>query len=435
MGENSPLWWILFGINFLVYGLCCILIIKRKNYTSISIRSPTLLLGTILSNFFMNIIIIFYKIFENNNISSFYYLFRFMMILSMILRYERILICCKITKINKEEEELDRKQFTEKKFLYKEKFFVRLLLAAFTLFLIVMIIIKLVGIKGVEGVEFFYTFNYIYKFKEDNFSLFKSQMLGWVIWNFIEQMVMITYIIRTFSKSIKEKIKIEILSFFFLWYIYSFICTLINYFGNKNKSKEESMNFLIIILSICFHYICLIINGYFPIFLSYHYKTAISYHFSTKLMNNLYLFLTNEECYDALSNYLLKMNNTKGLFYLQLYTHIMKYKLGFVLNINRDSGLNEANDILNTYFGENSRYESQLDNNLLKKVRKDCQIIANNTFTPEMFDEALQFVFNELNTIYSQFRNTKEYRQLYNKLKLDSYIQCKMCNTGLINKY
>ena len=435
MGENSPLWWILFGINFLVYGLCCILIIKRKNYTSISIRSPTLLLGTILSNFFMNIIIIFYKIFENNNISSFYYLFRFMMILSMILRYERILICCKITKINKEEEELDRKQFTEKKFLYKEKFFVRLLLAAFTLFLIVMIIIKLVGIKGVEGVEFFYTFNYIYKFKEDNFSLFKSQMLGWVIWNFIEQMVMITYIIRTFSKSIKEKIKIEILSFFFLWYIYSFICTLINYFGNKNKSKEESMNFLIIILSICFHYICLIINGYFPIFLSYHYKTAISYHFSPKLMNNLYLFLTNEECYDALSNYLLKMNNTKGLFYLQLYTHIMKYKLGFVLNINRDSGLNEANDILNTYFGENSRYESQLDNNLLKKVRKDCQIIANNTFTPEMFDEALQFVFNELNTIYSQFRNTKEYRQLYNKLKLESYIQCKMCNTGLINKY
>jgi hypothetical protein len=358
-----------------------------------------------------------------------------MMILSMILRYERILICCKITKINKEEEELDRKQFTEKKFLYKEKFFVRLLLAAFTLFLIVMIIIKLVGIKGVEGVEFFYTFNYIYKFKEDNFSLFKSQMLGWVIWNFIEQMVMITYIIRTFSKSIKEKIKIEILSFFFLWYIYSFICTLINYFGNKNKSKEESMNFLIIILSICFHYICLIINGYFPIFLSYHYKTAISYHFSPKLMNNLYLFLTNEECYDALNNYLLKMNNTKGLFYLQLYTHIMKYKLGFVLNINRDSGLNEANDILNTYFGENSRYESQLDNNVLKKVRNDCQIIANNTFTPEMFDEALQFVFNELNTIYSQFRNTKEYRQLYNKLKLESYIQCKMCNTGLINKY
>ena len=435
MGENSPLWWILFGINFLVYGVCCILIIKRKNYTSISIRSPTLLLGTILSNFFMNIIIIFYKIFENNNISSFYYLFRFMMILSMILRYERILICCKITKINKEEEELDRKQFTEKKFLYKEKFFVRLLLAAFTLFLIVMIIIKLVGIKGVEGVEFFYTFNYIYKFKEDNFSLFKSQMLGWVIWNFIEQMVMITYIIRTFSKSIKEKIKIEILSFFFLWYIYSFICTLINYFGNKNKSKEESMNFLIIILSICFHYICLIINGYFPIFLSYHYKTAISYHFSPKLMNNLYLFLTNEECYDALSNYLLKMNNTKGLFYLQLYTHIMKYKLGFVLNINRDSGLNEANDILNTYFGENSRYESQLDNNVLKKVRNDCQIIANNTFTPEMFDEALQFVFNELNTIYSQFRNTKEYRQLYNKLKIESYIQCKMCITGLINKY
>ena len=141
-----------------------------------------------------------------------------------------------------------------------------------------MIIIKILE-KDIKDVEFFYTLNFICKFKDsNNFSLFKSQTMGWIIWNFIEQMVLITYIIRTFFKSIKEKIKMEILSFFFLWYIYSFICTFISFYINKNKSKEDSMNLIVIIISICFHYICLVINGYFPLFLSYHYKTAISYH-------------------------------------------------------------------------------------------------------------------------------------------------------------
>ena len=195
------------------------------------------------------------------------------------------------------------------------------------------------------------------------------------------------------------------------------------------------MNLIVIIISICFHYICLVINGYFPLFLSYHYKTAISYHFSPKLMNNFYLFLTNEQCYDTFSNYLAKLNNTRALFYLQLYTHIMKYKLGFVLNVNNDIGLNEANEIFNTYFRENDQYENQIENNILTKVRNECQMISQNTFTPEMFDEALKFVFNELNKIYEDFRNTTEYSKLYEKLKLESYIQCKMCNIGLINKY
>jgi hypothetical protein len=143
-------WWIIFGFNFLLYGFCCILIIKRKNYTSISIRSPTLLLSTILGNFFINTIIVLYQIFENNIISSFYYLFRVMLFLSIILRYQRILICCKIDKMDKQEIELDRKEFSEKRFLFQEKFYVRILLVVLLIFLVAMIVIKLIGIEGVD---------------------------------------------------------------------------------------------------------------------------------------------------------------------------------------------------------------------------------------------------------------------------------------------
>lgn len=429
MNENIY-WYILLGLDLLIYGLCCIMIIKRKNYTSISIRSPTLLLVTNLSNFFMNIIIILYKISKENDISSFYYLFRLTMFLSIILRYERILACCRIEKINKVEEELDRKRFIERKYLYQEKFYVKLLIAIFGLFLITMIIIRIVYD---DNIKFFYTLNYISNI-EDNSNLIKKQLLGWVIWNFIEQFAIITYFFRILTKSIKEKLKNELLYFFILWYVYSLISTLIDYLYKKEDMKGNR-DLILIIITLIFHYISLFINGYFPIFLSYLYKTSISYHFSPKLMNNLYLFLTNEECYDAFSNYLLKTNNNKALFYLQLYTHIMKYKLSFALNVSKDIGLNDANDIFNTYFAKNSRYENQIEGNVLLKVRNECQLLDNNTFTPELFDEALQYAFNELNRRYVVFHNTIEFKELYAKIKLESYIQCKMCNTGLINKY
>ena len=223
----------------------------------------------------------------------------------------------------------------------------------------------------------------------------------------------------------------EILCFFILWFIYGFISTFFNYYYPKNN--DENISFIIIIVSLCAHYLSLFLNGYYPIILSFLYKISISYHFSPKLMNNLYLFLTNEKCYDTFTNYLIRNNNNKCIYFLQLYTHIIKYKLSFVLNINRNTEFNEANEIYNTYFSkEETNY---IDENILKKVRNDCLALKNNTFTPELFDEALQFTFNELSKIFYIFRGTNDYKNLYNEIKLHSYIQCKMCNTGLINKY
>ena len=61
--SNHNLSWIsLLIFNCLVYGLCCLLIIKRKTFTYISIRSPTLLLITNFSNFLMSLTIIIYKL-------------------------------------------------------------------------------------------------------------------------------------------------------------------------------------------------------------------------------------------------------------------------------------------------------------------------------------------------------------------------------------
>ena len=182
------------------------------------------------------------------------------------------------------------------------------------------------------------------------------------------------------------------------------------------------------------YYICLFINGYLPIILSYTYKTAISYHFSPKLMNNLYLFLTNEECYNDFTNYLTKTNNNKGIIYLKIYTHIMKYKLDQALNVNRNQLFLEAQEIYNNYFNS-EQYLHQLGQELMLKVRERCQIIKLQSFNNQMFDDALQFVFDELNKRFISYKESNEFRELQEDINLYTFIQCKMCNTGLINKF
>jgi hypothetical protein len=137
-----------------------------------------------------------------------------MMILSILLAYERILICFRIEKINIKEEELDKKLLSEKKFLFQEKFYVRLLFCILLIFFIAMIIIKLIII---EKGALFYTIIFLYKYKKDSdYDIYKSQMIFWTIWSFVEQIIMITYIYRILSKSIKEYIKTELI--FFLFY-------------------------------------------------------------------------------------------------------------------------------------------------------------------------------------------------------------------------
>ena len=423
------IYWILFAINLLLYGIACLLIIKRKNYTSISLRSPTLLLSCNLGNFLAVTVVLFSLIFNDGVISSFYYLFQIMMMVSFFLRCQRIIRCCEINK----DERSDMQQFYNKRYLFQEKFYVKILLAVLVFFIILMIIIKLTKI---DSLKFFYTYNLITKNSSslNNLEiLYSRQKIIWIIINFLEQFIMLTYTYKMLTKPVKQKIKLELLVFLLIWYIYSNISTSFDNSENSiivdSNSDSNSYHTIMVILTLTAHYLCLVFNGYFPIILSYCDHTSISYHFSPKLMNNLYLFLTNEDCYQAFNNYLLK---NKSSFYLKLYTHIMKYKLDFVLR--RENGLEVATEIYNSYFSEEN-FASEISNEVLQKVRNNCRGLANNVYTAEMFDDALQFAFMELGKKFVEFRNNNKFKELYERLNLNSYIQCKLYNTGLINKF
>ncbi len=89
--------------------------------------------------------------------------------------------------------------------------------------------------------------------------------------------------------------------------------------------------------------------------------------------------------------------------------------------------------IKNEFFGANNK--AVLPEELLEKVKKDCQGLDNNSFNQEMFDEALKYCYSELEKLFYDYKNTDDFKGLYKEFFITSYIQCKMYNVGLINKF
>ena len=407
--SNDNLFWIIIILfDCLVYGLCCLLIVKRKSITYISIRSPTLLLLTNFSNFIISISLILFKITKSNFFSIIFYTFRFTMIVAILIRYERILACFRIN-ISK---------FYNKRYLLQEKFYVRIslfsLIICFLFILIMNIIFK----------NCFEIFNLSHKPDNNNI---RPQMYIWVMWNFIEQALIITYIFRILNKKLKYYL------FFELCFIFVINFFISNYSTGIYVNDRKSDNSDFVIIHLIGLYIYLILNGLFPTIMSFCSPVSISYNFTPKLITNLYLFLTNEDCYKSFNDYLSEKGNN-GCFYLKLYTHIMKYKLDMALNPDKALGQSEANEIFNTYFNSET-YSQQIDQVIMQNVREKCQMLNYNTFNRGIFDDALQYVFDELNKRFIDYKNSEAFYDLFNEINLYSFIQCKMCNIGLINKF
>jgi hypothetical protein len=349
-----------------------------------------------------------------------------MMIVSIFLRNERIILCCGINT----NDTTDMKQFYDKRYLFVEKFYVRILLGFLATFFIVTIVILIIGEPYLE-------IFYIDRGEELN----EVKTWIWIIWNFMEEFILLTYLFRIYDIiSPKQFVKFELYSYLIVWVVYNNF-SLIFYFWIKDSNKKATMD----IVSLAVLYACLILDGIMPVVMSFIVsKTLLNYHFTFKLMNNLYLFLTDETCYNSFNNYLInkykeakinkEIDGKYGAFYLKLYTHIMKYKLDFVLNKDAEQLFNEAVLIYNTFFLDDSN-AIKLDPIVVRKVKAECNILNSRNYNNNLFDEALSYIFAELTKLFGEFVKSREYSELYAEITLSSYIRCKMYNTGLINKF
>ena len=415
-GSNKIVWIIIIIINVIIYGVCCFLILRRKNFTAISIRSPTLLLSSIVSNFIMNLVIILHKIVNSNFISIFYYIFRLMLTFSFFLKFERILICFRYNK-DKFNTNENMEKFADKRYLLQEKFYVKIFIGFFGVIFLSILIIELIGVVCFE--LFYGSFN-------TNMDNYRAQMYFWIILNFLENAAFMTYIFRLYNKRLRFILKKELYFVFFIFFVYS------NYisFSNIFRAYNESEFILITLVTL---YLLLLLNGFLPVFATFWYRNILNYQITPKLMNNLYLFLTNKKCYRKFYKYLLKSEDNY-IYYLKLYTHIMKYKLDIALRTNNEQGLKEAKDIYNKYF-ENDGFLLYVTQDIIFKIKSKCEILKNNTFKDDIFDDGLQYAYNQLNVKFNEFIKSDEFKELNDDIELSSLVQCKMLNTGLINKF
>ena len=413
---SNIVWIIIIIVNVIIYGLCGFLIIKKKSLTAISIRSPTLILGSILSNLIMSLALILPKLVDSSFITIFYYIFRLMMTISIFLRFERILACFRYNK-DKFNTNENMEKFANKRYLLQEKFYVKIFIGVFVVIFIIILILELLKVRCFE------LFSYSYN---KNMNDFKSQMFIWTTLNFMENAAFMTYIFRLYEKRLRFILKKELYLLFAILFIYSNFVCLYNIFENYNDE-------LFTLVSLSTLYILLLLNGFLPVFASFWYKNILNYQITPKLMNNLYLFLTNKKCYRKFYNYLMKAGDN-SIYMLKLYTHIMKYKLDFAIKKNKEQGLREAKDIYYKYF-ENEGYLLYVTQDIIIKIQNKCEILRSNNYKEDLFDDGLEYAYNQLTVKFGEYIKSEDFKELNDDIELDSIVQCKMQNTGLINKF
>ena len=411
-------WIVLIIVNILLYGLCCFVIFKRKEYTCISIRSPRLLIINIIGNLLMTIIIMVTDSLENNDkriCSLFYYITHLIIIIPLCLRFNRIVKCCEIN----EEFSLEIQGTNIKKDKYQEKYYIKIMLVIFVALTAILLIANAIVTRS-EAITAKFLF-----LPADDSKLETANSIIWLMVNFIEHIVLLTYVYKICENKIKQKLRFEIIASFVIWFVYSNLIGILEVPSTKVSDKL----FISINLGMC--YLFLIINAIIPILISYSYKTSTIYSYPPKLMNNLYLFLSNEICYMNFKNYL-NGQVGNGSVQLKLYVDIMNYKLGFKLQNENYDELGEALIIRNEYFRNNNI--AQLPNETLEKVKNSCLQLDQNHYTEDIFDEALNYCYNELQKLFEEYKRTDEFKELYKDFFLTTYLQCKMTIIGLINK-
>ena len=407
-------------ITFVVYVLTIFLILKRKRFTALSIRSPLLLITNNISGCLCAIITMI-ELTNNDNghqlinfVSSLYWLFQFLFVLSVILRCQRISTCLKMNSSILQ----DEKDSGDKKKL-KEKYFFRILAFASLIFLVIFVILYIILKYNPFTMNQFFS-----QGGRGKYDPLRSNF--YIIVTGIENLVLIYYAYKIFTFDMPEKLKFEVLATEICLFVYSFILGL----DNSDIIKIEKIPFVII--SLVIFYICLILNGIFPVVLTYIKGLEVSYVFNPQLMNDLFLFLSNEQCYGAFYEYI--GNNERNKFYLKIYTHIMSFRMEFLDEEGENDKVELANKIKRELQSQINNVEEDL-HSIITEVNENYKEINENNCTVEMFDNVLKNVFIRLTDLFNGFKKETAYQRVGEALRIDAHMYSKMCNSGLVNKY
>ena len=398
--------------NSFIYMTICFLIIRNQKFSSLSIRSPILLNMNIIFLFLTQTSLLF-KLFEN-----LFYFCQIPIFLSFFIRFLRIYFCVKTPSLT-----TSKQHFQAKADYYTQQFYMKFL------FLFILLIIGVLGII-IFSKDLVLT---IASLLEDKL-LF--QINFWIIVNWIELMMLFTGNYLLYSYPIFHFVKIEYFIFTCLWFGFNYVITFFDLFKKGDDKNNDSDTVLWIVF--CFQYCIFILIGVVPYLLTKFPQVNFAYFYTQGLSDNLFLFLSNEKCYKLFLEFL--KGSEKEVMYLQLYTHVMNFKLE--CDSNEKNGENKCqllNRIVELYFNDDGiNYLKTIDTELWaigQNVKSKFSGSLDLNTKQECLDEVLKYVFEQLLGLFNEFKTTVDFCSLIDYLKLNSFIQCKMINVGLLNKH
>ena len=373
---------IIFRISLMIklFLLITIIYYKLRGLYKISFNSFYLLIFNISSLFLFHCIFLIPSLSSDQNLYIIIALIVF--IFSYILRIIRIFDCLSLSKIIKSSKIEDKS-----KALYSKSYY------SFESFYLTIFIISSLSI--------FMLFYHLKEIKEEKYVLFIISIIAFIL--FCIKISLSDIILK-----LKKNYLIEIIS----WIIYVsnilFISTYIKFY---QLIFTFFIDFIFLIM--------LCINcGIFSKKKIYE-KDFIA---NNKLKNDFYLFFNNELCFHVFKSYLDK-NKSDAIIILKLYIDINRYKIKCSL----DGGSNDAISIIN-YYDSNKDLIKDLKlkekiNNIMEMKR---QMMNDNKFENNMFDEILNIINNNLNDVFKVFKKKKEFEKLFSLLDLihflDEYI-------------
>jgi len=419
--------------SFVLFLLFLLTIRKNGENIFFSMRSSNLMQITNLS-IFLSILVyglsdFFYEELKIDKykilsyIPSLYFLFQIITFLSLILRYHRLYISCKINSLSRDE--LLQFKFFEAKPYHYEYFYVRIM----ALFILVIIISSCVFYYTTES-DIMKSFEILNNHKTiDGIDSIDNQLYFWMTLSFIETIVFITYALLIVKIHLSPNINIlkEIILLTITNYLYFLSIGFSVLEPLKNRSKTIKLYFPFL-----YNLLVLFVTLGLPFLWGRYNDTVINYDLPGELTSSLYLFLTKEKCFDLFHNYLYYKGNEKrkAIFYLDMLINIFKYRMLVFTNQSPGLILEEMDNIERMYLRsiDTPKY---FEGNLVNEMTNACR---NTREHPKLntFDPITNVIYEYLDGEFKNFKKTEEFDALRNDLREETYVRCKLVNYGLI---
>ena len=420
------------SFSFLLFLLFFIAIKKNSDNIFFSMRSSNLMQITNLS-IFLSILLyslsdIYYENLKDKKIFSFllsiYFIFQLIIFISLVLRYHRLYISCKINNLGRDEL-LQFREFRAKSYNY-EYFYVRFM--AIFIFIILISSGLFYYLSNRNDIMFNYEILSKNKYKNNTDDIPEKNHFFWIFLSFIESFVFTTYALLIIKTHLNPKVNISYEIIFVAIINYFYFLSIGLSFINNNTINKKILFFIPLLYNLLIYFVSIGL----PFLWGRYNETVINYDLPGELVSSLYLFLTKEKCFDLFYNFLYNQgsNKDKGIFFLDMMINILKYRMLVFTEQSMDLIIDEIDNIDRLFLRKNQIY-NYFESNLIKQTKQACQ---DNRENPKIniFDAITNVIYDYLDKEFLRLTKTEEFDLLKNDLIQETYVRCKLANYGLI---